>query len=621
MKLYRPAAFVPCLLLSVVAVAAAGAAPNQDGLIGTDKTHSAETLGKGRLQISAYTHVINDERIFQDGQVTRSRITEAPSYLLLANSYVSLAYGLGDDWDVGVNLPIYYEEVATSLNKEAGSAIGDVKILSKYRTPWNGPKHPWNLSFVFGATIPTASQGIGMVPREMEFVTIGGKARSEGSGSFGTGAPEFLVTAALTGDFTRLAASVPLLWHVNAGARKLGADLGDDREFDDVLSASTALEYRIHKNFGVFGELYHEARFNQLWETSQWDSDPTTFTFSGVVSAPYGIQFQAGVVLGLLNDGSSPVSHTNEKGEKLERFGLKGSVPASMVFGISWNGQVTQLDIDFDGIVDKLDKCPTEAEDKDGFEDSDGCPDPDNDKDGIPDLKDKCPMQAEDIDGFQDDDGCPDPDNDKDGIPDLKDKCPLEAGSGDFEGCPDRDIDRDGISNELDKCPKEAEDKDGFEDSDGCPDPDNDKDGIADGLDKCPNEPETVNGFQDTDGCPDEVIKKGEKLVLKGVFFQNGKAILTPESLPTLDKLAEQLTTFPEVKLEVQGHTDNAGPAKKNKKLSADRAQTVVTYLISKGIAKERLKPFGYGSEKPVGDNKTEEGRALNRRVELLRND
>ncbi|HEY0253868.1 MAG TPA: outer membrane beta-barrel protein, partial [Kofleriaceae bacterium] len=82
------------------------------------------------------------------------------------------------------------------------------------------------------------------------------------------------------------------------------------------------------------------------------------------------------------------------------------------------------LDTDGDGIPDATDKCPKEPEDKDGFQDEDGCPDPDNDGDGIPDATDKCPLEAEDKDNFQDDDGCPDPDNDDDGIPDAADKCP-----------------------------------------------------------------------------------------------------------------------------------------------------------------------------------------------------
>ncbi|MBN1984083.1 MAG: right-handed parallel beta-helix repeat-containing protein [Chitinivibrionales bacterium] len=99
----------------------------------------------------------------------------------------------------------------------------------------------------------------------------------------------------------------------------------------------------------------------------------------------------------------------------------------------------------------------------------------DSDDDGIADDEDKCPDMAEDKDGFEDDDGCPDYDNDKDGISDGKD------------GCPDQ-----------------AEDFDGFKDQDGCPDTDNDEDGILDTLDGCPNQPESVNGFKDDDGCPDE---------------------------------------------------------------------------------------------------------------------
>ncbi len=164
-------------------------------------------------------------------------------------------------------------------------------------------------------------------------------------------------------------------------------------------------------------------------------------------------------------------------------------------------------DNDNDGILDVNDKCPNVAEDIDGFEDEDGCPDPDNDHDGILDIHDKCPNVAEDLDGFQDDDGCPDVDNDRDGILDVNDKCPNAPedfdGFQDDDGCPDVDNDRDGILDINDKCPNEPEDFDGFEDGDGCPDIDNDADGIPDSLDKCPNDPETINGYMDDDGCPD----------------------------------------------------------------------------------------------------------------------
>jgi OOP family OmpA-OmpF porin len=166
-------------------------------------------------------------------------------------------------------------------------------------------------------------------------------------------------------------------------------------------------------------------------------------------------------------------------------------------------------DRDGDGIDDASDQCPTLAEDKDGYEDADGCPDPDNDNDGIPDAQDKCPNQPEDQDGFEDRDGCPDPDNDHDGIPDVSDQCPNQPetknGFKDEDGCPDEaDRDNDGVPDSRDKCPDEPEDTDGFQDTDGCPDLDNDNDGIPDAQDECIDEPETKNGFQDADGCPDD---------------------------------------------------------------------------------------------------------------------
>jgi hypothetical protein len=164
-------------------------------------------------------------------------------------------------------------------------------------------------------------------------------------------------------------------------------------------------------------------------------------------------------------------------------------------------------DADGDGIPDALDQCPTEPEDRDGFQDEDGCPDPDNDGDGIPDAVDQCPNQPEDFDGFQDEDGCPDPDNDGDGIPDAVDRCPNQPedfdGFQDEDGCPDKDNDGDGIPDEADRCPNEPEDRDGYQDADGCPDLDDDGDGVPDKDDRCPNEAEDRDGWQDEDGCAD----------------------------------------------------------------------------------------------------------------------
>jgi hypothetical protein len=223
---------------------------------------------------------------------------------------------------------------------------------------------------------------------------------------------------------------------------------------------------------------------------------------------------------------------------------LRTLTKASCAVGVSEWVVVAKLpycgteDFDVDMVQNQVDKCPEIAEDRDGFEDDDGCPDADNDGDRIPDGVDRCPVQAEDRDGFQDEDGCPDLDNDNDGVPDLHDACPLtpedidqfkdEDGCPDLDndgdgvrdvddicpnikglvgkllerpGCPEQD-DGDGISLDLDACPNAAEDFDGFEDKDGCPDLDNDNDGIPDLDDRCPSEPEIMDGIADTDGCP-----------------------------------------------------------------------------------------------------------------------
>jgi len=286
-------------------------------------------------------------------------------------------------------------------------------------------------------------------------------------------------------------------------------------------------------------------------------------------------------------------------------------------------------DSDRDGVVDTADGCPDDAEDKDGFEDSDGCPDPDNDKDGILDGMDQCPSDPEDLDGFEDEDGCPDLDNDKDGIADVSDKCPNEPETvnefEDEDGCPDEapptDKDGDGILDRDDKCPDDPEDKDGFEDEDGCPDPDNDKDGILDVDDKCPLEPETINGRQDEDGCPDEgapqvVIGEKELETLQPVFFTLDRFRVRHRFWNILDQIALTLKAHPEIgRCAVEGHADATGPADWNKRLSVMRAETVVAYLTSKGVDAKRLSAIGQGDAKPWADNETAEGRARNRRV------
>ncbi len=245
-------------------------------------------------------------------------------------------------------------------------------------------------------------------------------------------------------------------------------------------------------------------------------------------------------------------------------------------------------DQDGDGILDDVDKCPRVPEDKDNFQDEDGCPDDDNDDDGLADRIDKCIDDPEDKDKFEDDDGCPDNDNDKDGLADA-----------------------------ADKCPNDPEDKDSFDDDDGCPDLDNDKDTFADKDDKCPIEFGVA-----PDGCPKKytlVVVTEKKIELKQtVFFDTNKATIKAVSFALLDDVALALKDNPKLKVEVQGHTDSQGNDALNRKLSQNRAESVRTYLIKKGITSDRMVPKGYGEDQPLEDNRTADGRAKNRRVEFV---
>ena len=220
----------------------------------------------------------------------------------------------------------------------------------------------------------------------------------------------------------------------------------------------------------------------------------------------------------------------------------------------------------------------------------------DRDKDGILDVDDKCPDEPEDKDGFQDADGCPDPDNDGDGI--------LDA---------------------ADKCPNEAEDKDGWQDQDGCPDPDNDNDGILDAKDECPNDPETINGFEDEDGCPDEankkklVVVKREKIEINDkIYFAYDSDLILPKSYDLLDNVAQVINDHKEIPaIFIEGHTDSDGRDDYNLELSDRRAKSVLRYLADKGVEGARLKAKGFGETNPIASNATEEGKAQNRRVEF----
>ena len=230
-------------------------------------------------------------------------------------------------------------------------------------------------------------------------------------------------------------------------------------------------------------------------------------------------------------------------------------------------------------------------------------PPADTDNDGVNDEQDKCPTIA----GLVKYNGCPVPDTDKDGVNDEQDKCPTVAGLVKYNGCPIPDTDKDGINDEQDKCPTTA----GLSRYDGCPIPDTDKDGINDEVDKCPTE----SGIDANHGCPD--VQPILTQAASNLKFATGKSYLSKKQLADLDVVVDVLNKYPNVSLDISGHTDNTGAEKINKKLSMNRATIVANYLVKKGIDVKRLSKNGYADKKPIADNKTKLGRSQNRRSEI----
>lgn len=240
-------------------------------------------------------------------------------------------------------------------------------------------------------------------------------------------------------------------------------------------------------------------------------------------------------------------------------------------------------------------------------------PPADRDEDGVPDEKDECP----DTWGPESNDGCPEPDQDGDGLVDREDHCPQEPGPVSNNGCPEaRDSDGDGLRDRIDRCPKEP----GPAANEGCPEEDSDDDGIPDRVDLCP----TKRGPKKYDGCPKKSdikirVKRQAIELREKIHFETNRAKIKPKSFPVLDQVAATLQQYPEItKMEIQGHTDSRGTEAYNLRLSQRRAQAVVDYLRDKRISTDRLVARGYGEERPIAPNDTEEGRALNRRVEMI---
>ncbi|HUH01836.1 MAG TPA: OmpA family protein, partial [Kofleriaceae bacterium] len=481
-------------------------------------------------------------------------------------------YSVTDRVQLGLRLPVVLAQDGDADLLSPGSALsaralGDLWLRGKARL-WSGP----------GGLRPTVSAALGLSLPTGDQAGFSGSSNAELE-------PALLASAGNT----RWAVAGDLGYRVRERAEVANLVVDDELVVRVAVAAAVArrawLIGEAHAAFGVNGGARER---------------PAELMFGGRYGAAGGrLILQAAAGFGLTHGYGSPAVRGVTSVAYLLDWSPRQPAPPPPV-----------SDMDGDGIPDERDGCPNDAEDQDGFEDDDGCPDPDNDGDGTPDVDDACPNEA----GPAENRGCPDVDTDGDGVVDRLDRCPTEAedldGFEDEDGCPDLDNDGDGIPDALDRCPLEAEDVDGFEDEDGCPDADNDGDGIPDLADSCPNEPETFNGFEDDDGCPDKgkvlVVLTRDKIEIKQeIHFASGKAKIPKRDYKLLATVAKVLILHPGIKhVRIEGHTDSVGSDARNLDLSHKRAEAVRQHLIEhNGIAAERLAAAGYGEERPIADN------------------
>jgi outer membrane protein OmpA-like peptidoglycan-associated protein len=610
---------IPLLLLNLSSTGKPGPSmllPDNDGLLGVVSTHSSKSLKAGAIILGGSGRILHGISMLDGGLSTLNGTPKNLADCLVGASNTFLAIGLGYGFDASLGLPIYYEKIPGHIGSEEALDAGDATFTLKSVLPERIPFTA--LSLFAQVSAPTSSE-LGVLPKELAFVPAGGTFPNPTNQAMGLSVPRLGGGGGLTVDLSELADGTEALIHLNLTASRVLAK--NTQNPLGTFRFSLASEISPINGLRLEAEFLHESLLASPSDLVAPLGQIAKLSLGLGLAIGRSLSLQGGVVIA--PPAWNPVqSLTLKSWQGVQKLSYRIYPTGSIFFSLAWQGFPIHRDTDRDGVYDGVDNCPAIPEDQDGFQDKDGCPDPDNDGDGIPDELDNCPYAAEDFDGFEDRDGCPDIDNDHDNILEGADLCPNDPEDRDNfqdeDGCPDLDNDRDGIPDLQDKCPMISENHNGIEDQDGCPEQDQDGDGVTDKFDKCPSEKELINFYQDEDGCPDERPEPIRDGILTGVDFVTGTTDFIASTDSVLAKLAVRLQSYPGTEIEIQVHLDDlAGPGRQA--LTEARAEAIADALNKLGVELRRIKRTGYGSSRPLTSNRTAKGREMNRRVEIRR--
>ena len=521
--------------------------------------------------------------------------------------HVGASFGLWERLLVSLDFPFALVNDSSAVTGapeiSSGAALGDLRVGARVRL-LGEPAGPAQLALAGYVWLPTGDDSK---------LTGEGAVRGEPS----------LVAGGLIGAF---------VWSVNAGVA-----IRPSAEF-----AGTTLGPQLH--FGVAaGALFAKDRLQlgpELYGSTVLAGEDSFSDTTTSAELMLGLRFRLGPMVlggaggpglargigtptarGMLSIVYAPVPTDRDHDGILDEADLCPEMFGAAATAASLHGCPPPLvvDRDGDGILDIEDACP----DRPGIGTEDfgvnGCPD--GDGDGVVDKLDVCPAAPGPPNEAPSKNGCAPVDPDSDGFEEDDDACPDVAGVASEDaaknGCPP-DKDGDGIADPSDACPAIKGPPSDDAAKNGCP-PDTDGDGVRDDQDGCPRERGPRAPSPSKSGCPTKVrVASGRIDLLEPVQFKDKSDELLPESNELLAQLAGVLQDHPEIRrVLVEAHTEAKGDKKANQKLSDKRAARVKQWLVDNGTEASRVEAKGFGQDVAIADNKTDEGRARNRRVEI----